>query len=226
MFESATSGQELVWENRTELLSSIGLLILAGSLILLTVSLLLQKNLLSTLFVNTFKNYSFNVPLNTGSSLMLIANYLLVFIGIVFMFMRDYTNFVQGKEMFVYALLLMVLIVPFVNLILTFFFIGRQEIVVEMLQLSKNLIIFKSIFLSVFLLLWVFNYQWNIYFKLLIIGIFMLFYVVRIMLSLGKSFKHSVHWYYLILYFCAFEILPYAFLGVFLGRFLGIEIIV
>lgn len=226
MFESATSGQELVWENRTELLSSIGLLILAGSLVLLTVSQLLQKNLLSTLFINTFKNYSFSTPLNTGSSLLLILNYFLVFVGIVFMFMRGYSGYVQGKELYVYGLFLTILIIPFTNLILTLFFIGKQAIVVDMFQLSKNLMLFKSIFLSVFLLLWIFNYQWNIYFKMLIIGLFIIFYFVRILLSLVKSFKHSVRWYYLILYFCAFEMLPYAFLSVFIGRFLGIEIIV
>lgn len=226
MFESITSGQELVWENRTELLSSIGLLILAGSLVLLTVSQLLQKNLLPTLFINTFKNYSFNTPLNTGSSLLLTLNYFLVFVGIVFMFMRGYNSYTQGKELYIYGLFLTILIIPFINLILILFFIGKQAIVVDMFQLSKNLMLFKSIFLTVFLLVWIFNYQWNVYFKILIIGVFVVFYFVRILLSLVKSFKHSVRWYYLILYFCAFEMLPYAFLSVFIGRFLGIEIIV
>lgn len=217
---------EMIWEQRAHLLELPQLVILFISLILLATAKILQEGLIQGVFINTFKNYSFKSPINSGATFSLIANYMVVIVGLLYMFLVNYTNLDELSTSYFYGVVLLLVLLPMLNFVVAKLFIGNLNLFNELFDVSKNLILIKSILYSFLLLLWMLNDQWAIYFKWAILILITIFYLLRIALYLSKSFKHHVSWYYLILYFCTLEILPYAFFLVSTLRILRLERIV
>ncbi len=226
MFEASTANNEILWTARTPQFDTFVLITLFVSLLLLTFSRLLQESMLKSILINTFKGYSFRIPINTGAGFFLILNYVIVSLGMTYLVIQDYDLLRNSNWVILFGATLILILLPFINSVIGILFLGRKEILMESATITKNLIFLKSILYSVLLLLWAFNDKWDFYFKQLTILFILLFFILRIGYLLQKSFKHSIHWYYLILYFCSLEILPYAFIAILLSRFLGIEIIV
>lgn len=226
MFESVYGNENIVWQLRPHLFDTVSMVILFLSLVLLTISRLLQDGLMSGIVTNTFKNYSFKIPVNTGATTLLFINYFLVTIGIVYMIVREYKTLDTLSIYFFYGTVMILLLIPFINFLISRIFVGNIPVFRELAEVSKNLILLKSIIFSILLLLWVFNDQWDYYFKITLLSLLLLFYTVRVLLSVYKSLRHHVYWYYLILYFCTLEVLPYLFLGVTIGKIIELEMIV
>lgn len=226
MFEEAATNNEILWTLRAPQFDTFVLATLFISLLLLTFSRLLQDSLLKSILINIFKSYSLRVPINSGATFLLIVNYVIVSMGITYLVIQDYDILLNSNWFYLMGGVFILMLIPFLNSAISTLFLGQKMILKENITISKNLIFLKSILYSVVLLLWTYNDKWDFYFKLLILSLILLFFILRIGFLLQKSFKHSIQWYYLILYFCSLEILPYAFIAVILSRFLGIEIIV
>ncbi len=226
MFEASTANNEILWTARTPQFDTFVLITLFVSLLLLTFSRLLQESMLKSILVNTFKGYSFRIPINIGAGFFLILNYVIVCLGMTYLVIQDYDLLRNSNWGILFGTTFILILLPFINSVFGILFLGRKEILMESATITKNLIFLKSILYSILLLLWTFNDKWDFYFKQLTILFIFLFFILRIGYLLQKSFKHSIHWYYLILYFCSLEILPYVFIAIILSRFLGIEIIV
>jgi hypothetical protein len=223
MFESSYTNADIIWTVRPPFFETISLVILTFSLVLLTVSRLFQHNVLPVIFSNTFNNFSFFTPISSGASIPLIFNYILVCFGFTFILISE-NSFSTQVALLCYAATFYLILIPFLNFIFCTIFIGLQPVFKDLIRDSRNLLLIKSFLFSVLLLLWIFNNQWSNYFKITLFAFIILFYLLRIILSLRKSLNYSIRWYYLILYFCTLEIMPYAFVLIATARF-GIKIV-
>lgn len=224
MFESSYTNADIVWTVRPPYFDTISLVILTLSLVLLTSARLFQHHVFSTTLTNTFKNYSFFTPINSGATISLFVNYTLISIGFSLILIKEYFHSAT-PPLWIYLIPLFLILTPFINYLLSVLFVGFKPVFKDLFHTSRNLILIKSFIFSLVLLLWVFNAQWSNYFKIILLGVILIFYLIRVVLSFRKSFNYSIRWYYLILYFCTLEILPYAFMITALVRFVGVKIV-
>lgn len=220
MFEES-GHTDIEWMMRTPLFETFSLIVLLSSLILLTVSTIFQRDLLKTVIITTFRSYSTSIRLNWFAAILLLVNYVIVVIGIVYQIHSDYIILQKIDTVLLYIFASCLIFLPFVNLIIIYLFIGKNRLIIEKFRIAQNILVIKSYLFSALLLLWVFNDALGYYFKISLVLFVSVFYILRIWLYLQKSLALSIRWYYLILYFCTFEILPYAFFTVYLGRMLA-----
>lgn len=225
MFESTYTSFDIVWSVRPSLFDSFNLVILFTSLLLLTIARLSQQNFISVIWSNTFNNFSFYTPISSGASIPLFVNYILIGFGFTLLLLKEYLPTTTIPSYYFLGGTLLIILIPFINFLTSTLFAGYKAIFNETLHISQKLIFLKSVLFSLLLTIWTFNNQWNHVFLAILIGLILLFFFLRVFLSVKKSFHHPIRWYYLILYFCTFEILPYAFILIVLGRYTGVKIV-
>ena len=98
--------------------------------------------------------------------------------------------------------------------LLTSYFIelltGESGLLLEVRLNSWLFLKISSIFITINLFFWVFNPNHEIIYSTILIYIYGLIYSIRLIQGLTFAISKGISLYYIILYFCTFELLPFA----------------
>lgn len=151
-------------------------------------------------------------PLLSLSSLVLTINYLIVLSGLLYMAFG--TIFSLPAISFLYFMIIpfVMMIIPYFSSVFTGILTGEPGLMSEN---KINIFVFsqfKGIYYSLLLLVWIFNMHWTEIFIYIFIGSELLFTIYRFLRGFQFANKKGAAWYYIILYFCTLEILPFIIL--------------
>jgi hypothetical protein len=188
---------------------------LIGSFVLLIVAKLSSPNLKFNLIYGILKNKSITkitreeFPVSLLTNLTLLINFILsceVSAYIYFKSVSIGTDF----SVFLFYLPIIIIIQP----ILTTFFIelltGESGLLSEIRLNSWLFLKIASILITINLTFWIFNSNLERIYSIIFILIYGIFYLFRILQGLSFAISKGISLYYIILYFCTFEVLPFA----------------
>lgn len=168
--------------------------------------------ILSRLFVSS-KNLDHilkeELRLNSISSIVLIANYLLVFGVSVFLklFFIDHINF-QLAIGYAIAVTLFSVVLQIVGLWVTGLITNESKTtsypIIETVLLHQGF----GIILFLLCLCWLLNPNYSTIFQQVFFGLIGIEFILRFFKSVVAVLRRGVAWYYIILYLCTLEILP------------------
>lgn len=198
--------------------STLILLLLSLSFIVIAFSRLSSRILFLNIIEAIYKNgrvakiVQIIYPLNTFSSILLLLNYTISISALLFLTIQNYYP-IENQAIFYLAFVsILLVLVPWLSLFSIGFLTGDKDVLLE----SKiNTIIFahaSGLIYSVILLIWTFNSQWSGIFVYVFLGLLFLFTGYRLLRGFLSAFKKGVRWYYIILYLCTLEILPFVLL--------------
>ena len=153
-----------------------------------------------------------NYPLNTVSSLMLLLNYMISMSALFFLTLQTFQPISNQDIIYMAFVSALLVIIPWMSIFLVGFLTGDKEVMVEN---KINTIVFahaSGLIYSIILLIWTFNTQWSSIFVYIFLSIVLLFALYRLLRGFLSAFKKGVRWYYIILYLCTLEILPFLLL--------------
>ncbi len=190
-------------------------LFLSLGILLITFARMSSSYFLVAITKSIYKNRSIEkiayeeMPLTALSSFCLLVNFLicsscLLYITIDFFHEQIHTSTVLAV---IYTPLLF-LFGPYLFLTLVEYVTGEVGITNAIKLTNWAICKFLGIVFSFLLLLWVFNAQNAQFFAYFIFIILCVFYVYRIFRGFIFAFSKGISWYYIILYFCMFEIIP------------------
>ena len=198
--------------------STLILLLLSLSFIVIAFSRLSSKVMFSNIIEAILKNkkvskiIQISYPLNNLSSILLLLNYIISFSALLFLTIQSIQPIFNQDIIYIAIIALILVFVPWISFSLVGFLTGEKEV---MSDNKINTIVFahaSGLIFSIILLIWTFNPQWSQFFVYIFLGIVLLFTFYRILRGFLSTFKKGVAWYYLILYLCTLEILPFILL--------------
>lgn len=213
---SSTAELSMTLVERNQNLLWISTLTLVISFFIIAMARMSSREFLMSLGKSVYKNNQIDrivqeeYPLNSPASFFLLINFFLVFGGNLNLFLQH-----QGIKLEVYQLTWL-LIPPTVYFLwswfsmkLTILLTGEKSLFVFAKLNLWILLQLGGVLLSLSLLIWAFNPGFSAYFSTLFLAIvgFILFF--RIYRGIIEAFQQGISWYYIILYFCTLEILPY-----------------
>lgn len=213
---SGTAEFSMTLVERNQNLLWISTLTLVVSFFIIAMARLSSREFLMSLGKSVYKNNQVDrivqeeYPLNSPASFFLLINFFLVFAGNLNLFLQY-----QGINLEVYQLAW--LLVPptiyffwsWFSMKLTILFTGEKKLFVFAKLNLWILFQFGGVLLSLSLLIWAFNPSFSAYLStgfFVIVGFILFFRIYR---GIIEAFQQGVSWYYIILYFCTLEILPY-----------------
>lgn len=155
-------------------------------------------------------------PLNNLSSILLLLNYIISMSALFFLSIQTFQAISNQDIIYIALISALLVIVPWISMFTIGFLTGDKEVMAEN---KINTIVFahaSGLVYSMILLIWTFNPQWSSFFVYLFLGFVLLFIFYRILRGFLSAFKKGVRWYYIILYLCTLEILPFILLYQFL----------
>lgn len=209
-FELVLRNEQLVWISTTFLLLSFLLIAFARAN---------SSQFVRVLIKFLFKNKNLEKIIQEEYGLRTLASVLLTF-NFFFVFAANLNLFLQHHGVvFTWADLVWLLIPPVAYFLWTWlsatlvgWFTGESNYLRPIKQNVLVLLQAIGVLLSLLLLLWTFNTKWSNYFQWVFVGLIAFFLVFRLWRGIIVSFQRGVVWYYIILYFCTLEILPYLLL--------------
>lgn len=200
---------------RTEHITMIATLLLSVSFIVVALARLNSKHFVLTLAKAIFKNKQIDkivqeeYPLNNLASILLLVNYLVSSTAVLFLCL-PYKYSLQTE------VLLLLLPIPFLVFFLPWFslnvisvLVGDSSFVSESKKNTVVLTHFLGLFYSFILLFWTFNTPWRDYFIAAFLAVTLLSWVFRFFRGFLFAIHKGASWYYIILYFCTLEIIPF-----------------
>ena len=188
---------------------------LTFSLLLLTIARLSSPHFFYSLFRSIYKNRLVEkiayeeLPVSKLASFSLSVNYLISFSTLVYLFIQEQTGEIN---LLTYVI---ALAVPFLFMFAPYFFLTLVELVSGEKGISKEIKLtnwvvckFLGIVFAIGLLLWVFNAHSHLFISHFIGYLLVGTYIFRLIRGFIFAFSKGLPWYYIILYFCTFEILP------------------
>lgn len=155
-------------------------------------------------------------PLNTFSSLLLLLNYIISMSALLFLTLQTFQPISNHDILYMGIISALLVLVPWISMFAVGFLTGDKESLAEN---KINTIVFShasGLVYSILLLIWTFNTQWSNIFVNIFLGIALLFAFYRLLRGFISASKKGVRWYYIILYLCTLEILPFVLLYQFL----------
>lgn len=98
---------------------------------------------------------------------------------------------------------------PFILFALTFLVLGKNNLMILAIKLNLNFIVTKSLLASILFTYIIFFPNYRFISVASFLTLLFLFYIVRFFILLFNTAVNHVKWYYLILYLCTLEILPF-----------------
>lgn len=171
-------------------------------------------NILTAMYKNSqvSKIVQINYPLNTLSSLLLLLNYSITMSALLFLTLQSFQPISNQDIIYMAFIAVLLVIVPWISMFSIGFLTGDKEVLAEN---KINTIVFAhaaGLVYAIILLIWTFNTQWSPIFVLIFLGFASLFAFYRLLRGFISAFKKGVRWYYIILYLCTLEILPFVLL--------------
>lgn len=149
------------------------------------------------------------LPLSRITNFCLITTFLISF-SIISSFLISEIFQVYGwlNWIVAFSLPLYILLAPQLNLTLVEFITGESNFSKEIKLTNRILCEFLGLFGVLFLLIWIFNQHTHWFVGHLTLYLFVVTYIYRIFRGFVFAFSKGLPWYYIILYFCTFELLP------------------
>jgi hypothetical protein len=186
---------------------------LIGSFILLTFAKISSPNLKFNLIYGVLKNNSISKITRETFPLTLLTNSCLI---VNFILVSEVSSYILFKNIlhesdfsfFLFYFPIILLIQPLLTSYFVELLTGEKSLLLEVRLNNWLFIKIASIFITINLIFWIFNpnYEWG-YSRFFLI-IFCLIYVIRILQGISFAISKGISLYYIILYFCTFELLP------------------
>lgn len=197
---------------------SILLVLLSFCTILIASAFFFNRRIVYENFQSVFYSSTKGIKIST-SDIFLFLGYFVVIYSIfqllIFNSMIDAERFVFGKHLY---LLFIFLLVPLLNFLFSSLFLpSKFNAKLIYLQTYLNFNNLKAIVFLIIAVFWTFNFRWNNYFIIILLTISLLFFIARIVISFVKIQSFHINWFYLILYLCTLEIIPYVLIAYNLG---------
>ncbi len=188
---------------------------LIGSFLLLTIAKLSSPNLKLNLIYGVLKNKGITkitreeFPISILTNSCLIINFILVSEVSAYIYFKS-ISLESNFSFLLFSFPLIIIIQP----LLTSYFIelltGESGLLLEVRLNSWLFLKISSIFITINLVFWVFNPNHEIIYSTILIYIYGLIYSIRLIQGLTFAISKGISLYYIILYFCTFELLPFA----------------
>lgn len=149
-------------------------------------------------------------PLNNLTSIFLILNHVLAASALIFLSLAP-SPFTDNPYS-IFTLLpipFLVVFLPWLSLIFIGALTKEKEMVAESRMNTLLFAHFSGLVYSLVLLVWAFNIQWKETFIYIFAGIALFIWLYRFLRGFIAAFSKGAPWYYIILYFCTLEILPF-----------------
>ena len=188
---------------------------LIGSFLLLTIAKLSSPNLKLNLIYGVLKNKGITkitreeFPISILTNSCLIINFILVSEVSAYIYFKS-ISLESNFSFLLFSFPLIIIIQP----LLTSYFIelltGESGLLLEVRLNSWLFLKISSIFITINLVFLVFNQNHEIIYSTILIYIYGLIYSIRLIQGLTFAISKGISLYYIILYFCTFELLPFA----------------
>lgn len=204
---------KLLWKNDAPYQWAIfGLFI---SFALLTISRINTPHFVVSISRSLYKNRNVEkivneeLPLGRIANFCLIVNFLLSFTFITSFFLNEYYQ-LYGWINWIIAMAIpsYLLVGPQLYLTLVEVISGEKQFSREIKLTNRILCEFTGLFGALFLLIWIFNHSSHLIVKDITIYLVVITYIYRLFRGFIFAFSKGLPWYYIILYFCTFELLP------------------
>ena len=193
----------------------VALLMLAFSFFIVAFARLSSKQMVVGMVKAVYKNKQIDkiiqdeYPLNNASSFFLVLNYIISASALLFLSIPSANNLDPKNIFLVLPIPILMVFLPWLSLFLVGFISGEKDSVTESKINTFIFAHFAGIIYSLMLLIWAFNIQWtNIFIQIFIWFTFAL-WGYRFFRGFIFAFNKGITWYYIILYFCTLEILPF-----------------
>lgn len=213
--ELKSSDIELVWK-QVNLYNQLTIYLIV-SFLLLTAAKLSSPNLKFNLFYGVIKNRSIikiireEFPISILSNICLITNFILVSEVSAYIYFKS-SSFESNFSNFLFFYPLVIVLQPLISSYFIELLTGEKSLLLEVRLNNWLFIKIASIILTINLIFWVFNPNYKEFYGYFLWIVYVLIYALRIVQGLSFAVSKGISLYYIILYFCTFELLPFSFL--------------
>ena len=200
---------------RTENVAFIASILLACSFFIIAFARLSSRQMVFGMIKAIYKNKQIDkiiqeeYPLNSTSSFFLILNYIISASALLFLCVPVKANLDPKIVFLLLPIPLLLIFLPWFSLYCIGFITGEKNAVTESKYNTFVFAHFSGIVYSLMLLIWAFNIQWTQIFIQIFLGFTLFMWIFRFFRGFIFAFNKGVPWYYIILYFCTLEILPF-----------------
>ena len=172
-------------------------------------SVLLTITRLFVSFSTTESLQKYDHKLDSFDAFGLLINFIISFFICILLFINTLTGSIEMEYMGVSALITIAFIVyQYAGLLATMWLTGEYKLVRNPLVQTTTGLEFFGLLLFSLALIWFLNPQYNNELFYVFLGLFAFVIVHRIVRGIIICLSAGARWYYIILYFCALEILP------------------
>jgi len=190
-------------------------LLLSIAILLITFARMSSSYFLIAITKSIYKNRSIEkisqeeMPLSALSSFCLLINFLICASCLLYLTVDFFHDTISTNTLLaiIYTPILF-LFGPYLLLNLVEFISGEKGITKAIKLTNWAICKFLGILFSLLVLLWIFNDKNAGVFGYILLVILTVCYVYRIIRGIIFAFSKGISWYYIILYFCMFEIIP------------------
>jgi hypothetical protein len=190
-------------------------LLLSIAILLITFARMSSSYFLIAITKSIYKNRSIEkisqeeMPLSALSSFCLLINFLICASCLLYLTVDFFHDTISTSTLLaiIYTPILF-LFGPYLFLNLVEFISGEKGITKAIKLTNWAICKFLGILFSLLVLLWIFNDKNAGVFGYILLVILTVCYVYRIIRGIIFAFSKGISWYYIILYFCMFEIIP------------------
>jgi hypothetical protein len=150
-----------------------------------------------------------NLPLVGGGAFFLLLNYWLSFGVLIYFLLATYPTETLNKALVAAVTPVTLLAFQTLSLTLAGWITGERQLFKAPIAMSYLGAQVLGVLFTICAIVWVLQPNWQIHIRDTIIVSFLLERAFRIIKSSYVVLKNGVSWYYIILYFCTLEILPY-----------------
>ncbi len=200
---------------RSENVAFVASLMLAISFFIIAFARLSSKQMVLGMIKAIYKNKQIDkiiqdeYPLNNASSFFLILNYIVSTSALLFLCIPVKDSLDPKVVFLLLPIPFLMVFLPWFSLFLVGFLTGEKNTVIESKINTFIFAHFAGIIYSLMLLIWAFNMQWSSIFFHVFVWFTFVLWIYRFFRGFIFAIKKGVTWYYIILYFCTLEILPF-----------------
>ena len=187
---------------------------LMGSFLLLTIAKLSSPNLKFNLIYGVLKNKGITkitreeFPISILTNSCLIFNFILVSEVCAYIYFKN-ISLESNFSYFLFYFPLIIVIQPLLTSYLIELLTGEKSLLLEVRLNSWLFVKIASVLITINLIFWVFNPNFEGIYSKLFLFVYVLIYGIRILQGLSFAISKGISLYYIILYFCTFELLPF-----------------
>jgi hypothetical protein len=200
---------------RTENVAFVASLMLAFSFFIIAFARLSSKQMVFGMIKAIYKNKQIDkiiqdeYPLNNASSFFLVLNYIISASALLFLCIPTTNNLDPRIVFLLLPIPILMVFLPWFSLFLVGLITGEKNSVTESKINTFIFAHFAGIIYSLMLLVWTFNIQWTNIFIQIFVWFTLVMWVYRFFRGFIFALNKGITWYYIILYFCTLEILPF-----------------